>query len=230
MIKFDGVLYAALGTEYGAVVVASQDQGRTWQEFPLRPVSGNYFARAHSFFVVAGRLYVSTTGREGSRIFVLSRGTFLPMRQSDFFPGRSRPHNLLVHGYRQFRGQTVYIAADRVPRGHPPPVGLFAAADSQNVRAIGLAHDALPRAILVDATRLLVLATRKSGEWYSNHVFETLDLTEWRETFHFRTSAFARSFELLDGVFYFGLGSDYDDVKAETGEILRLPAGHAGGR
>jgi hypothetical protein len=42
--------------------------------------------------------------------------------------------------------------------------------------------------------------------------------------FHFKTTAFARSFELLNGDFYFGLGSDNDDVRPETGDILRLAA------
>jgi hypothetical protein len=32
--------------------------------------------------------------------------------------------------------------------------------------------------------------------------------------------------EMFDGDFYFGLGTGYDEVRPETGEILRLAAKH----
>jgi hypothetical protein len=226
MIKFDGVLYAALGTESGAVVVASDDNGVTWRAHQLLPVIRGFHARAHSLFVLSGRLYASATGRMGAVVFVLTRDGFRPMRNSDFFPGIDQRRPVFVHGFTPFREQGVYIARERQTQGHPQPVGLFSAANPQNVRRIELAPDILPRDIVADGARLFVLATQRKDEGYVNHVFETGDLLEWREAFHFRTATFARAFEILGGDFYFGLGSHHEDVHPETGELLRLRAQH----
>jgi hypothetical protein len=59
-------------------------------------------------------------------------------------------------------------------------------------------------------------------------VFETADLVEWKELFHLATPAFARSIEVLNGDFYIGLGSLKDDVRPETGDLLRVRAPHFG--
>jgi hypothetical protein len=230
MIKFDGVLYAALGTQAGAVVAASDDDGLSWRTYQLVPVIRGYYARAYSLFVLAGRLYASASSRFGGVIFVFTKGTFLPMRKSDFFPGFERERHLTVQAYTPFRGQGVYIATDRGRSGLGQPVGLFAASNSQDVRPIELPPGAAPRAIVAADARLLVLASRPSGEGYENIVIETRDLVQWREAFRFRTPTFARAFEVLDGDVYFGLGSTQSNVSPQTGEILRLPARHATGR
>lgn len=39
------------------------------------------------------------------------------------------------------------------------------------------------------------------------------DLTVWDELFYFKSISFARSFELLNGDFYFGIGCEIDDPK-----------------
>jgi hypothetical protein len=226
MIKFDGVLYAALGTESGAVVAASDDNGMTWRGHPLVPVVRGFYARSHSLFVLSGRLHASATGWMGWRMFVLTRDGFRPMRSSDFFPGIGTRRPVFVHAFTPFREQGVYIARERQAQGHPQPVTLFVAANSHAVRAIELMPDAQPRDIAADAKRLFVLATRRMGDGYDNHVFETGDLVEWREAFRVRTATFARTFEFFGGDFYFGLGTNHDDVHPETGEILRLREQH----
>ena len=55
-------------------------------------------------------------------------------------------------------------------------------------------------------------------------------LNEWKELLYFKSKSFARSFELLDGDFYFGIGSEVDSYKdwtqdelsPDTGNILRV--------
>jgi hypothetical protein len=42
----------------------------------------------------------------------------------------------------------------------------------------------------------------------------------WKEVLHFQSTNKARSFEYLDGKFYFGLGQDYGDPIGKSGEIL----------
>jgi hypothetical protein len=151
------------------------------------------------------------------------RSTSGPSRRSAVNSSRNGPRQ----SFRLFAGDTVYIGADRVRSGHPKAVGLFAASHSQNVRTVQLPNAALPRAVVVDGARLFVLVTRKPENSYDNSVVASSDLREWRELFHFRAAAFARAFEMLDGDFYFGLGCDNDDVRPETGEILRLAGRHA---
>lgn len=229
MIKHGEAIYAALGSTYGAVVAASRDGGMTWQEHRLLPNSADYAARSHTFFVVDGLLHVSSTARPGGRIHVFADGAFRPQPGTDFFPGAPRRH-LVVAMAASFGRAAVYLAAHRIPGKHFTPFGLFVASDARSVRAIDLPQEIVPRDIVVDGDRLLVLGTRKTGGSYENHVFETRDLVAWRDMFHFKTAAFARSFELLNGDFYFGLGSDNDDVRPETGDILRLAARHVGAR
>jgi hypothetical protein len=59
-------------------------------------------------------------------------------------------------------------------------------------------------------------------------VFETVNLVEWKEMFHSATPTFARSLEIPDGDFYLWLGSQEDDVRPETGGLLRVRAQHYG--
>ena len=92
------------------------------------------------------------------------------------------------------------------------------------MRRFDLADGLIPRDVVVDGDRVLVLAQRARDGGYENRVLESRDLRRWTPLFRFTTPTFVRSFEVLDGDFYFGLGSDDDDVRPETGDILRLPA------
>jgi hypothetical protein len=56
------------------------------------------------------------------------------------------------------------------------------------------------------------------------HVFATRDLVNFSEVCFFDTETFARSFELVDGDFYFGLGCDPELLHPHTGRILKVPA------
>ena len=222
MIKFGGVLYAALGTEAGAVVAASEDDGMTWRVQPLVPVARGFYSRAHSLFVLSGRLYASATGWMGWQIFGLTRDGFSLIHSSNFFPGVGASRPVFVSAFTSFREQGVYIARERQAQGHPQPVGLYVAANSEAIRTIELMPDVQPRDIAMSSKRLFVLVTRQMTAGYDNHVFETSDLAEWREAFHFRTATFARAFELSGDDFYFGLGTNHNNVHPETGELLRL--------
>ena len=216
MIKFDGVLYAALGTEYGAVVVGSDDNGMTWRKHPLLPVIGGFYARAHSLFVLSGRLHASVTGRMGGSIFVLTKEA--SGRCATAISSPASPNG--------FRFSSRLHAISRARRLHRKgTTGARAPAARRIVRRCESAECAghrararrVPRDIVADAKRLFVLATERTGDGYDNHLFETGDLLEWREAFRFRTATFARAFEIPGGDFYFGLGTNHDDVHPETG-------------
>ncbi len=75
-----------------------------------------------------------------------------------------------------------------------------------------------------------VLVETAEAEGCSVRVLVTKDMKTWSELFRFHSPTFARSFELLNGDFYFGLGSEVfdertwsqDELHPATGNILRL--------
>jgi hypothetical protein len=57
-------------------------------------------------------------------------------------------------------------------------------------------------------------------------VHASFDLEVWHPVLEFRSDTFARSFEILDGSYYFGLGSHVDRPHPGTGMILRIRGEH----
>jgi hypothetical protein len=223
MIKFEGVLYAAIATEAGAFVGVSKDDGLTWRNESLVPaIPKQYYSRSYGFIVVGGKLYVSTAAPEGAKIFVLDNGVFKLVSAEGFFAGLNDSRTPVVRGYTPFREHAVYIAHEFVQRKARPRTALFAASNSQNAQRFVHLPDGIPRAVASERGRLFALWTRVEDGATINHVFETSDLASWLEAFRFRTPTFARSMELMDRSFYFGLGSDRNDFKPGTGEIMRL--------
>ena len=62
----------------------------------------------------------------------------------------------------------------------------------------------------------------------------TNDLQNWQTILEFSSPTFARSFEILNGDFYFGLGGEIldsfdlqeEEVSSKTGELLRVKGKH----
>ena len=89
---------------------------------------------------------------------------------------------------------------------------------------INLPQGALGEDVLLLNNELYVLANKKKlGNQFSIYVFKT-DRWEreikWQQVVEFDSSNKARSFEYLDGTFYFGLGQDYGEAIANSGAIL----------
>jgi hypothetical protein len=67
-------------------------------------------------------------------------------------------------------------------------------------------------------------APHAPGVWV--WVVATKNFLVWEEILAFRAETFARSFERIQGDFYFGLGSDSERPSAAAGKILRVKAAH----
>lgn len=107
------------------------------------------------------------------------------------------------------------------------PEGLFITSDLQgsSTRVTLPEKDALPIDILARGNSTYVLAYIKTASNdYINIVYKSDDLTNWTEQFRFQQDTFARSFEEMNGDFYFGLGSESNNKKESTGKILRVKA------
>ena len=87
-----------------------------------------------------------------------------------------------------------------------------------------LPQAALGEDVLIIDNELYVLANKQeqNGE-FTIFVFKTDHLDqkiEWQQLVEFSSPNKARSFEYLDNTFYFGLGQDYGDAIANSGDIL----------
>ncbi|MFM2311642.1 MAG: hypothetical protein RLZZ04_918 [Cyanobacteriota bacterium] len=85
------------------------------------------------------------------------------------------------------------------------------------------AQQSLGENILLINDRLYALANKKQKEHFVVYVYQLSSLNknlEWQEILHFLGQNRARSFEYLDGKFYFGLGQDYGEAIANSGDIL----------
>jgi sucrose-6-phosphate hydrolase SacC (GH32 family) len=120
--------------------------------------------------------------------------------------------------------QLIYISATTVNDMQNLPVALFVSPDLTTAKKVVFAETtAIPRDILIRGDKTYVLTNvKKSNSLYTNIVYESVDLKTWKETLKFSSDTFARSFEELNGDFYFGLGSDVESVSASTGKILKV--------
>jgi len=215
MIGFKGKLFAALGTiRHSEFVVISKDGGKAWKG------CGILGMRAYTLFTVAGNLYASlyrgVATYDGNRFHEDIDYEWFPC-----YSGKKRIRLIVRPVY--FKGATLYISAHRATDHQWSPFGLYAARDPSHVKMIDLPGD--PWNLVVKNGVLYVLSAVKSDtnkDMWLIRVTETRDLKAWQPLFQFESSTFARSFEYIDGTFYFGLGCEADDPRRETGRIVKV--------
>jgi len=222
---FSGKVFAALGARQGAVVAISSDAGETWQYSRVGA------SRAYTLFELDGSLFVSTSA---NTLYEYTGQTFRP----------AAPMHLLVPGSK-YSHESHIVARPVILDGTPiylvlaanslnwNAVGLYAAGTLTNVRKLEVPGK--PFDILVRNGTCYVLSS--TGEVSTDGkdqvvvmVHETRNLSDWKETLRFRCETFARSFEILDGDFYFGLGCDVSPLPEATGQILRVRKEHLPGK
>jgi hypothetical protein len=215
MIGFKGKLFAALGTKpHSEFVVMSEDGGKTWKG------GGILGMRAYSLFTVADNLYVSlyrgVAAYDGKR--------FHENIDYEWFPGYSGKKRIrLIVRPVHFKGATIYIGAHLATDHQWSPFGLYAAKDPSHVKKIDLPGNHWD--LLVKDGVLYVLSALEADDAKDKvtvRVTATSDLSTWQPLFQYEFPTFARSFEYLDGSFYFGLGCEADDQRPETGRIFRV--------
>jgi hypothetical protein len=215
IIGFEGKIFAALGTKPSSeLVVMSEDGGTTWKGCGIGGM------RAYTLFTVADQLYVSLY----RGVAAYDGGRFHEKINCDWFPGQSENGGLrLVVRDVYFKGNTIYIGAYRTTDHQWTPFGIYVSKNPSEIKEIKLPGKIWD--LLVRDDTLYVLSAVKSemdkDTWYIR-VTSTKDLVGWKPLFQFESPTFARSFEYLKGAFYFGLGCEVDDLRPETGRIIRL--------
>lgn len=216
LLQFDGKLFAAVSTVTGGTVARSTDGGHSWHEMFTYVKPGE---RTRTLFVLGGKLYASTSGGRAYRWD--GKKDMAHLASVKLFPGLSETGGLHAARPTSFKGQVAYIAAQTLFDHDWAPKGLYAAASIDAPRAVALPGGAMPRDLLVNGDTLLVLAATGS----KTHVFATKDLKTFEERVWFDAGTFARSFDVLDGALYFGLGCDPSSLHARTGEVVSLAKG-----
>lgn len=246
MISFQGKWFAALGVGSDTyVVLSSTDQGKTWQGVPgMLTTPTAHIGRIHRFFSMNNKLYVN----EFAGMYEYNGSGFNPASiaiQDAMFPNWTgykyswpwtpipesalpyigKPVYARMERLVNFNSQYVYVGADYINDHQWISQGLYKAPSMTAATKITLPNNALPWDILVRGNTSYVLADIKINNTnHTNVVYKTTDLNTWTEVLRFSADTFARSFEELDGYFYFGLGSDTTTIPADTGKIFRVRA------
>ena len=240
-------MFAALGTRKGAAVAISTDDGQSWK---VQNIGKN---RVYSFVKVRNKLFamkrIPTHGQviRNEKLFGVAEfkqpRSFIPrydLRTSDIFPSGYLLENKQKKVVRsvQYDGKTFYIGAYIHNDHQYLPFGVFAATSFDenhlDVERICLPNQYRPWDLLVSDGYLYILieqlGTRGDGTIVKVLRSKGGDPSKWEEYFQFSAATFARSFEIMDRDFYFGLGCETNDpdhweqkeLNPSTGKILRV--------
>ena len=95
------------------------------------------------------------------------------------------------------------------------------ATDCHSVRHVAFPAQT-PHDLLVYQGTLYLLASDAEGSGQRVRVFATTNGSSFTEVLNFLSTTFARSFEIVDGDFFFALGSEAESLHPDTGRILRI--------
>lgn len=236
LVYFDHRLFAGIGLDEGAAVGTTTDLEH-WNMIKLGS------SRVYSFLPLGGKLfalkkfkrikkpYLSVVQYVGDGLFSARYDISI----YDIFPDTrfeikySRVTRIITLG-----DKAIYVGAYKYNSHQTKPFGLYVTHMHKGKllsHRIMLKDGYVPRDIIAREKTLYVLTSRQNK---IDTTIEVIALNEdnldsYNELFSFQYPTFARSFELLDGYFYFGMGSDVDegdnwdmnDIKQETGDILR---------
>jgi hypothetical protein len=239
---FDGQLYAAAGTTktgWGEVLT-SNDMGQTWstqmpQANNIWTFSGDWATtlfELNNKLYAAGKMYspsIYTAGQlakymnliamDGTKYIVQPyTNSFTQGGSSTFYYYLSRP--------TKFDNYLVFLC-NTTAAAHGLSDSMYAATSLTKSRKVVFPESAAkPSDLLVHDKTIYVLANVKNSTTsYTNIVYQSTDLQTWTEIFRFNNDTFARSFEELNGDFYFGLGCEANNPAASTGNILKIAKG-----
>jgi hypothetical protein len=250
MYLFNQKMFVALGLNNQSAVDISYDNGKSWHENHL----GFSPSRVYSFMELNSKLYACksfTHYRHRKRwpayrqIDYFSIGEydgkngFIERQDLTFsvvFPDTDwgMPKSKKIIRTQKIGQKAIYIGAFLHNDSHEKPFGAYVATSLEKghvqVNHIQLPEYYVPWDIIVREESAYILCYDPYHSRVSVMQAKQDDLNHWHELFNFESFAFARSFELLNENFYFGIGCEIEDPKhwkpyelsSETGNILRV--------
>ena len=229
LLEFAGKLFITIGTDdVHPGLLSSSDQGATWVD-----MSGNQFNdhRFNKLIVLNNQLYATglletgTVKLEGN----LFKDASIPV--ANIAPGVATDTPVVIQKLEYFNNGIVYTVGKRQmyttdpaeERFETKAKAAFFTTNFQDTVKIRLPENSVPTDILLRDGKVLILTHHKLEAGFENIVIESADTQSWKETLHFSSASFARSFEFLEGKFYFGLGCYFTEQTCESnGEVLRF--------
>jgi hypothetical protein len=227
----NGIMFAAIGTDStaGAVpkVMMSRDMGQTWTSATTEG------GRCHNFFQFGGEIYAVTylsNLQNPSWNNVVLRFDGTSFVNASFNSAKMIPDTPVGSRLRMVRtamlgSQLLYVGGLIDNQSQWDGFALFAAPTIDTARRVTLPEaTAKPYDVLVRNNTAYVLASvRQANGQHTILVYSSQNATQWTELLRFTADTFARSFEELNGDFYFGLGSNVAAQSPVTGDIIRVP-------
>lgn len=217
--ELDGKLYAySTDDRADGRIHVSSDAGQTWQLLSRKLTAG-------VLLPMADRLLIFGYTQQGKlQVFMDGKVT---TGRADLYPhtteGNLRPPRLV-----RYKGTALYVA-ETLTRIEPaaPLLALSDRNRDPQVKFFGGAAPESVRDILVEGDTVYVLTARRNGDQFAGAVYSSTDLVSWTQLASLTVPAVPTSFELLDGAFYVGLGTEglvYEDTtpEVEAGSIWRL--------
>lgn len=250
ILQYNDTMFAAEGTDAPYSVCISTNYGISWST----ATGTEYISRAYSLFNLDGKVYATSVWvrgydssvnygmfeYQGGAAFVKNTGcTFFTMFPNA--PATGTPAFKIVRP-TNFKNKLLYIGGVQFNDHQVYPYGAYCAGpsivsvSSVPIAAISGSTTTLPWDIIArDDAVYVLLGTRLSSSTYRVSVISSSDTVTWSEVLHFSTATFARSFELDNGDFYFGLGAGMPsdlahisdsytlwDMSPAAGNILRV--------
>jgi tectonin-like protein len=208
-------LYAAIGSPTGASIGVSSNNGNSWDQYRVFSFEG----RARTF-LNASDMCVSTS----NGVYMVTPTGISDALRINLFPGLNVP-GMFAAKAETFNGMSYYLGAYAPIDHNWKSPGAFAT-DCHSARRLNVTATAY-HDILVDSGKLYLLVSDPEGKQHRNRVFVSTDGSNFKEVFNFVTNAFARSFAIQGGDFYFGLGCEAEAMNEDSGRIVRLKAADA---
>lgn len=240
MLEYTGLWFAALGS-FSNILISSTNDGTNWQGALSTNLAtlGNTSQRDYSLFQLGGTLYSMTLvllpdfnlaptllRYDTNQGFFVTNSYASADALTNFCPDTSIPlgSDYCIARTTNVNQTLAYILGVITNDMQWSPMGLYWATNVNFGNKVNLPSGAKAWDILQDSTGVWVLeSTPVSGSTnYWVQVVGSQDFVNWREVLRFQTNTFARSFALLDGDFYFGLGCETNALPTNTGTILRV--------
>lgn len=236
---YNGQLYAATGTNKNGwgEVLSSKDMGDNWTtQIPPNSSSViftgswamNLFELNNKLCAVASMLFpskytASQLARYTNLLEMDGTTSVIKPYPSSFAPGASTTAGYRMKSPTTFNNSLVFLECISAA-SHWNPDSMYVATGLSTSRKITFPESTTkPGDIFVRDNTLYVLGNIQiSSKSYTNIVYKSVDLKTWTEVLRFNMDTFSRSFEELNGDFYFGLGCDADYLSTNTGNILKV--------
>jgi len=237
MTYFNNLLFCGIKQTKGSAVAISDDFGKSWK------VTNLNYPRIFSFVNLNDKLYIVTEAKVNARnpFFEFTSESQFYHRGDIFnetiFPGTTLNKefgNKMIKPIT-FNNILVYIGAHSHNDHQSIPFGVFVAESFEKnniiVEKIQLPIGEVPWDIKQADGKIYLLTGMKGTYRTKISVFQfDQNLKSINKLFYFYSTTFARSFEILNNDFYFGLGCEVENPKhwkeyelvPETGQILRV--------